>query len=59
MAAQAAPCGGWKQSHATLRKAERHLRRLMKRGPYRGHVYRCRQCGGYHVGRAERRARGP
>lgn len=58
MALQMSPCSGVKHVHPTLRKAERHLRRLMKRRAYRGHVYRCRECGGYHVGRQEGLARG-
>lgn len=40
-----------KQSHKTKDKAAAHKAGLVARRGYRGEVYRCRFCGGWHVGR--------
>lgn len=38
-----------KETH-TREKARSHLRGLRIRKQYDGQVYRCRHCGGWHVG---------
>jgi len=40
-----------KQVHYTKGEAHEHLYGVKQRTPdYRGHVYICKYCGGYHVG---------
>lgn len=47
-----------KESHRVQGKARSHLRGLrVRKGYVGGHVYRCRHCGGWHVGRPKARAR--
>lgn len=46
-----------KHIHATKAKAADHLKHLYRRFLYRGHVYRCDKCGGFHVGRFRRPGR--
>ena len=46
-----------KVSHKTRRDAQAALRLLKEWRRYDGHVYRCHDCNGYHVGRPNRRVR--
>lgn len=51
-------CTG-KRRHPTKGAAQAALRTYIEQGASPGsmHVYRCRHCGGYHVGHLGRRAR--
>lgn len=55
-------CGpsGYKVSHRSREDAQRHLANLRKRTRhrYRGRVYHCKFCGGWHVGRPARHGQG-
>ena len=45
-----------KQRHRTRRGARHELRKLLRRCSYEDrlllHVYKCSECGGFHVGRS-------
>jgi hypothetical protein len=48
--ARRAGCSG-KQRHVTREQATAHLASLFRAVCYKGRVYHCSFCGGWHVGR--------
>ena len=44
-------CPTGKYYHASIGKANAHLRQLARLKGYFGHAYACERCGGWHVGR--------